>query len=104
MMDEKYKEKLRRLVDSYKKSTTKEEEDKCFENMLSYMCGDSIESVADDTLEADYERAVKFIAEEGFESRLASKDGEFFILTAEFNPERINLYIENGIVIKTTIG
>lgn len=44
------------------------------------------------------------IKNRGYESRLASIDGEEFMLTMDLNLKRINLHIEKGIVIGSFIG
>ncbi len=44
------------------------------------------------------------IEKRGYESRLASIDGEEFMLTMDLNLKRINLHIEKGIVIGSFIG
>lgn len=40
----------------------------------------------------------------GFIPFIASRDGQSFIRTMEFNPRRVNLTIEQGIVKKAEIG
>ena len=44
------------------------------------------------------------IKNRGYESRLASIDGEEFMLRMDLNLKRINLHIEKGIVIGSFIG
>jgi hypothetical protein len=51
-----------------------------------------------------FDAANKQIAENGYRCRLVYKDGEYFICTQEYRTDRINVYVENGIVTKTTLG
>ncbi len=36
--------------------------------------------------------------------RVASKNGEFFVLTRDFNPERFNFNLENDVIVSFTKG
>jgi len=36
--------------------------------------------------------------------RIAQEDGQDFALTKDFRVDRVNLYLENGQVIKATVG
>ena len=36
--------------------------------------------------------------------RIASKDGNYFILTRDYDPDRVNLHIDNDVVVKYNWG
>ena len=40
----------------------------------------------------------------GWQVRIAARDGEFFMLTQDYSSNRVNLNVENRIVIATTVG
>jgi hypothetical protein len=40
----------------------------------------------------------------GWQVRIAARDGEFFMLTQDYSPNRVNLNVENRIVIAITVG
>lgn len=40
----------------------------------------------------------------GLDARVSKEDGKYMMLTADFNPKRLNLEVENGIVVKVTTG
>ena len=44
------------------------------------------------------------IEEAGYEHRMVWKDGESFVVTEDYRPTRINLYIKEGIVDKVEVG
>lgn len=42
--------------------------------------------------------------ERGFKTRTTMEDGKEFMITSDLRPDRINLVIENGVIIKADIG
>ncbi len=50
------------------------------------------------------EEAKKLIEENGFIHRIGKEDGIAYAGTCDFRFDRINLYIEKGIVIKSEVG
>lgn len=50
------------------------------------------------------EDAEKLIKLEGLTSRIVSLDGEFFMVTADYNMSRVNLNITGGIVTGANKG
>jgi hypothetical protein len=40
----------------------------------------------------------------GWQVRIAARDGEFFMLTQDYSSNRVNLNVENRIVIAITVG
>ena len=48
--------------------------------------------------------AIHLCADVGFALRVQSIDGEQFMLTMDFRTNRVNVEIENGIIIKSRIG
>lgn len=36
--------------------------------------------------------------------RVVCKDGEYYLITQDYNPARYNLYVENNIVVKVEMG
>lgn len=51
------------------------------------------------------EQNVEYCANyEGLVYRVAAKDGEFFALTMDYSPTRINVEIEKNIVVKINVG
>jgi hypothetical protein len=51
------------------------------------------------------EKNVEYCAAfEGLQYRVAARDGEFFALTMDYSPTRINLEIEKEIVTKISVG
>lgn len=50
------------------------------------------------------DEVLREIRDMGYDSRVASIDGEEFMLTMDLNLNRINLHIDKGIVIGSFIG
>jgi hypothetical protein len=48
--------------------------------------------------------AIRQISENGLSFRIASRDGEFFALTQDYSPGRINLEIVDGVITGALIG
>jgi hypothetical protein len=51
--------------------------------------------------ESDAEAAA---GELGLTVRVVARDGEFFAVTKDYRTDRVNFVIENGVVIKASIG
>jgi len=41
---------------------------------------------------------------QGYTVRVVQEDGKSFAMTAEFKLDRINLIVENGLVVRTYVG
>jgi hypothetical protein len=48
--------------------------------------------------------AIEYIDSLGFSSRVVERDGESFIVTADYRPDRINLAVRGNQVFNTTLG
>jgi len=48
--------------------------------------------------------AKAILAKQELSYRIVMRDGEYYIVTADFNPKRINLSIVDGIVTCATLG
>lgn len=48
--------------------------------------------------------ALKVLKEQGLQIRIVSEDGKSFRGTCEYRLDRVNLYIENGKVVKASKG
>jgi hypothetical protein len=63
-----------------------------------------LDKVADSCINMKFEDAKKRIEKAGAVYRITEKDGNALIVSADYNPKRINLDINNGIVIRTRVG
>lgn len=52
------------------------------------------------TLEEAYSSTKKH----SLDSRVVFEDGEYYIVTCDLNFDRLNFYIENGIVVNANVG
>ncbi len=52
----------------------------------------------------NYEEVSHQLTEQKIKHRLAKKDGESFMLTKDMVPHRYNFYVENGIIVRCTMG
>jgi hypothetical protein len=43
-------------------------------------------------------------ADDGLETRLAGRDGTCFAMTMDYRSDRVNFYVEDGVVVVATIG
>jgi len=50
------------------------------------------------------EQAEELIAARGMEVRIMQREDQHFIVTLELRTNRVNLYIENGVVFKANTG
>lgn len=50
------------------------------------------------------QEAITAIEGEGLIARVVARDGEYFAVTADYSVSRINLVIELGLVVETTVG
>ena len=48
--------------------------------------------------------AARYANTNGLEVRVGERDGEYFMLTMDFNPSRVTLAVENDIVTRCTTG
>lgn len=48
--------------------------------------------------------AIKAIEKDGFRARVVAKDGEHYIVTADYRLDRVNLTIKEGKVTSADIG
>lgn len=76
------------------------------ENSPTYM--DEVAKLVEETtrdLVGKSEKNVEYCAAfEGLQYRVAARDGEFFALTMDYSPTRINIEIEKEIVTKISVG
>jgi hypothetical protein len=62
------------------------------------------EQVLDQVLHLTEVEAMVKIEKAGLKPRITSKEGKHFICTRDYHTDRINLDIENGVVVRATIG
>jgi hypothetical protein len=62
------------------------------------------ENSAQQLLGLPEEEATKVAMANGWLVRVAARDGEFFMLTQDYSSNRVNLNVENRIVIAITVG
>jgi hypothetical protein len=62
------------------------------------------ENSAQQLLGLPEEEATKVAMANGWQVRVAARDGEFFMLTKDYLENRVNLSVKNGIVIAITVG
>ncbi len=76
------------------------------ENSAEYM--DEVAKLVQETtkdLVGKTEKNVEYCAAfEGLTYRVAARDGEFYALTMDYSPTRINVEIENEVVTKINVG
>ncbi len=48
--------------------------------------------------------AAAVAAEQGFTVRVVARDGEWFPVTKDYREDRINIVIEDGIVVRAFVG
>jgi hypothetical protein len=48
--------------------------------------------------------AIKVIESEGFTARVVARDGESLPTTKDYNLDRVNISIENGVVVSAELG
>lgn len=63
-----------------------------------------VEAVAKSVIGMAEAEAVQTLNEAGLTSRVVFRDGEDYPATKDYSPTRVNLWIENDIVTKTTVG
>jgi len=63
-----------------------------------------LDKVAESCVNMKFEDAKKRIEKAGAVYRITEKDGNPLIVSADYNPKRINLDINNGIVIRSRVG
>ena len=63
-----------------------------------------LDKVAESCVNMTFEDAKKRIEKAGATYRITEKDGNGLIVTADYDPKRINLDISNGIVIRARVG
>ena len=57
-----------------------------------------------DCLGKTKEQAIDLIEQLGYRWRMSMEDGKAYILTMDYCTGRINLIVENGIVVRTEVG
>lgn len=60
--------------------------------------------LVDSVLGKTEEEAKLLASSSGFSTRVVQRDDEKFVVTMDLRFDRLNLYIENNIVIKSNIG
>lgn len=48
--------------------------------------------------------AVRLIEGKGLCCRITSEDGKYFVMTADFHPDRFNLDVKDGVVVNAALG
>ena len=65
---------------------------------------DSVTVLAPTLIGLTEEEAKKLLHDEGIDWRIGYRDGETFSLTLDFNPKRITVSIDNGIITAVATG
>jgi len=60
--------------------------------------------IEEDVIGKTYLEAVNLCADGGYVIRVAAEDGEQYMLTMDLQLDRVNVRIENGIVVSSYMG
>ncbi|QBI18848.1 hypothetical protein ER308_04355 [Egibacter rhizosphaerae] len=63
-----------------------------------------LEALVEDLVGLGEQEATERLEAEGASVRVVYRDGELFVVTDDFRPDRVNLHIEDGEVTDATIG
>jgi len=67
-----------------------------------------VPDVSDDFLDElnglDETDASAIVTDQGLTVRIVARDGEYYAVTKDYRTDRVNFSIENGVVVKATVG
>jgi hypothetical protein len=63
-----------------------------------------VQALTDEYIGLSAPAAKQLAAEQERTTRIAGRDGECFALTMDYRSDRVNLYLEDGLVVAATIG
>ena len=62
------------------------------------------EVMADSVIGLSKEEAIAKLNAQGYHARITNQDGKSKAVTADLNPSRVNLHVDNGKVVKAYLG